>query len=1423
MPIIGNTGKFDQIYLARLDPQNVENDIRTIENIFTGDLEASNVFTSNIGLAGVLDPTHNFQMGSNLFMDDLRSDGICLEVQKKTLLHDALFVPQIGINNQAPQYALDILNASGDRIFFVDVDNPNNAITVDGGISMGALTARSATIGNDSANIVIDSTNTDVLVVNGNLLASKVTAIDGLSFGSNIILNDTAATVLDLTGNVTMLNSIVEITGNLKVYGNLEVTDFATYTQPQNLAVISPVIQMGIGATESTDTAILFHQYNASNTFIGYLHDSVNPTPAFAPEFVFGRTEAAPNFVDILPTEEQVNVHVLGKVFVDSNVGIGNVSPLHQFSLGSNLFMEDTGSNVLHTSGNIYANYISVGQQIILGSNVTIDDDAATVLAVTGNAQFSNLYTSERVIIANTNPGLHHSLCIGDTLHAHATPHMGNVLVVYGNTVSTNLIATSNISVGRYNANERLHVDGNIRVGGTVGVDDNSERFVKSTGQLVVHANDAGNDNAFSALILKSGPNASKTSSIEVRGTDSAYSNIIFKTNNAEKMRISDNGYVGISNVAPTEALTVGGNIQVTGTNAAIFGNAFSQSNVSMRLYSDTSALNGRTHLQSRVKAGESFNVTVTSASGLGSPALTVMDSGRVGVGTTQPEGILQTNGGTTSPVYINKQVVQRGTFVHSAPLVTTSTHVTDTAALPVLQLCREGKAVGSEYGQRVDLKLSKFASGTNSRTKLDFDLAHASYDAVRVLTLRSDGHCGIGTETPTAPLEVKASGSRNITENGLYVKNNAEGEDSIVTVQAAQTGANYGDAFTSYAIYNSAVAPYYFGWSVGVDNRNNAQKHFRITSNVTSVSNVQSTCLFIDGDTSNVGIGTDNAVAKFTVDGDVRIGNKFSFKGLTFQAGTSDDDKKNGAYAFEHTFLEEREYTNSGRSELLFFKGNDFASGGPDHIRHVAGRHMFQVYRGEVTDGIFENILDDVDDTATSGATFESVPVLTISGLGQNKGRVLLHQGVGDEANAGDYTTFFMAGEFLVRPYSDRNSQISTTYMHLLSDDDQSQNIIDSVEGGYDLVFKTTRTGADTGNSNERMRITPSGMVGIGTVPTSNVHCYTSVVGNVDVLKVESPASVTGTSKTGIQIVNDDDYGALVRGFKDVTNSRSGLILGTTHNGSESEFIHVTSENRVGFNTNAPTKGFHVYNITPRFQSTTSNAVLELTTTAGTSNIECGRNGDIYIHPLNSTSNVLVKGNLRVTSNIQFDGTIEFGAQAGLGIGLPSPATALHVNGGCILNSDNVSRKSYSSSFFLASSSARDIILKFDKGHFYAKVKAVLREASSVNRVSTMVLEISGGTTNASTATYAPVLGTKNIFGNRTNLEPWSSDVSTAATSTGNFVYLKPLYAGVQGATQRSYYYDIYVKIISSNASGKLLAVQYDKVSVKTIQTFTY
>jgi len=39
----------------------------------------------------------------------------------------------------------------------------------------------------------------------------------------------------------------------------------------------------------------------------------------------------------------------------------------------------------------------------------------------------------------------------------------------------------------------------------------------------------------------------------------------------------------------------------------------------------------------------------------------------------------------------------------------------------------------------------------------------------------------------------------------------------------------------------------------------------------------------------------------------------------------------------------------------------------------------------------------------------------------------------------------------------------------------------------------------------------------------------------------------------------------------------------------------------------------------------------------------------------------------------------------------------------------------------------------------------------------------------------------------------------------------------------QRSYKYDVYVKVISSLASGKFVSIQHDELNPTTLQTFTY
>ena len=97
-----------------------------------------------------------------------------------------------------------------------------------------------------------------------------------------------------------------------------------------------------------------------------------------------------------------------------------------------------------------------------------------------------------------------------------------------------------------------------------------------------------------------------------------------------------------------------------------------------------------------------------------------------------------------------------------------------------------------------------------------------------------------------------------------------------------SSTGNWRGNPFASFAVFDDDVNPTTrTGWTIGVDNA--TTKDFRITANVSSVSNVQQTALYINGSTSNIGIGTDvTSYAKLSVEGDILMGNILEFGGVT-------------------------------------------------------------------------------------------------------------------------------------------------------------------------------------------------------------------------------------------------------------------------------------------------------------------------------------------------------------------------------------------------------------------------------------------------------------------------------------------------------------------------------------------------------------
>ena len=388
---------------------------------------------------------------------------------------------------------------------------------------------------------------------------------------------------------------------------------------------------------------------------------------------------------------------------------------------------------------------------------------------------------------------------------------------------------------------------------------------------------------------------------------------------------------------------------------------------------------------------------------------MTILDSSNVGVGQSQPAAMLHVGGST----FVNDALASGrtdGAFDHAATPLTV-TNVDDNASINssnhVLNLCRRGASSSTIKGQKAEFAMARWeSSGNNSRTRLDINLAHDLYNNVNVLTMRSDQRVGIATSAPRSSLHVRSSGSENPEGNGLLVFNstkNVDTEDAIACIQVQETGGN---PFASFAVFDDDVNPATrTGWTIGVDN--STTKDFRITANVSSVSNVQQTALFIDGSTSNIGIGTDvTSYGKLSVEGDILMGNKLEFE-VTGDQRTRDG----GTGDFGHTFLEEKRKGSSNTSELLIFKGNDKSD--KDLIRHVAAQHKFFVYRK--TTGL---VASEVDSIRAGLADITNVydhdqPVMMLSAGAGVGGRVNIG-GISDtgEASARDDTRLYVTGD---------------------------------------------------------------------------------------------------------------------------------------------------------------------------------------------------------------------------------------------------------------------------------------------------------------------------------------------------------------------------------------------------------------------------
>ena len=196
------------------------------------------------------------------------------------------------------------------------------------------------------------------------------------------------------------------------------------------------------------------------------------------------------------------------------------------------------------------------------------------------------------------------------------------------------------------------------------------------------------------------------------------------------------------------------------------------------------------------------------------------------------------------------------------------------------------------------------------------------------------------------------------------------------------------------------------------------------------------------------------------------------------------------------------------------------------------------------------------------------------------------------------------------------------------------------------------------------------------------------------------------------------------------------------------------------------------------------------------------------------------VAGDINFSGSLYEDGslfvstpwTIETGPDAlsytagNIGIGVANPPAKLTVQGGTIINSDQVAKKTYSYTGTITTGTAPAIAFVFSNHAFSAKITAHLIESDI--EISTLIIDVTGGRRGgASASTLNIAKGALSIFGDATS-NPWSSTVSTNTTA----VTITPS-TNLSGTG----YYNLFVEYISADSGGSLTKIQEGGVDEHT------
>ena len=877
-----------------------------------------------------------------------------------------------------------------------------------------------------------------------------------------------------------------------------------------------------------------------------------------------------------------------------------------------------------------------------------------------------------------------------------------------------------------------------------------------------------------------------------VTGLSSALSNTIILADGDgnQRLRILSSGLVGIGTTSPAERLDVAGAVRIS-SNAATFTSA--------------ATIIDRSGAESRICAGGATDANLslfTSQTSLGGAAerLRITSTGNVGIGTTTPGSKLQVStdsasyGETSAPFTIrgvtdsNKilalgfhttdnvgwiQSTQYGTAVKPLVLQPLGGNVGIGTASPQSILDSRGEArLGSttvNQGLRiVEAGGVTYLQAGNANTAADLSIS-PWFTATPSLYVKAAGNVGIGTTSPTSPLQIQSlttagslafiiAGESN-AERMAIRSSGATGGTPVVLLtgsrgtQASPTATQSGDVLGYYQFggYN-ATSYFRSAWIYGLASENYtaiANGSHIVISTTANGSTTPSERMRIDKD-GNVGIGTASPGQKLHVVGTIYATNGIAVAVDTLvnlNAGDTNSTIKSNSV--------------SGFMEYAGYSGHKFntTSGGTNTrvtidstgnvgIGTASPSWQTQVY------GTGQNTALLTDAGSKSGSLF----------VGSSNGTT----GAGGALLLGGITANGVTSQWAIK------SLITST----------------TANGTADLAFSTRALTGDT-TLTERLRILSNGRVGINTSAPANIFTVLDsgslntagdtidvgatvvgpnyafgIGGNAANFNVHSNTTLgadvgatigLGGRYTGTQF----SQFAIIKGAKENAtdgNYATYLAFGTRANGGNiAERMRITSGGNVGIGTTATDNGVltvagsNGYAETginaqwvARFSGSANNAIrLDTKSVTNASGYVRG----IYWAYGNDDFNLVRFANNPANSRI-----VDFsvGSNGNVGIGTASPAQMLQV--GSTTNRGQVQVISNDSQGFIVQTGG-------GSGGSGAAISFYDADTSYAAKIST-----SKSATNSASLVFSTANGSA-AFGERMRIDP-SGNVGIGTTS---------------------------------------------------------